>query len=169
MTKSSPAIRATPVSACVTTVALAVLILASVSARADETIDRFQLWAECRTMHLVVEGLHDDAARIGLTEDSIETAVRSRLRAARLYTTDFSFQYLYVHVSVRSFVFFTGIKFIKIMTDPRSNESGFAATWSTSSIGTHEKNSNYILGGVLQHVDEFIDEYLRVNESACSG
>ena len=171
VTKSSSAIRATRVFACVTTVALAILVLASVSARADEAFDRFKLWTECQPMQLVVEGLHDDAKKADLTEDLIETAVRSRLRAARLYTTDLlsPHQYLYVRVNVLNFAFSTKIEFYKFLTDPRNNETGFAVTWDRGHIGTHGEDANYILGIVSQNVDTFIDEYLRVNESACSG
>ena len=168
LTKSFPAIRATPVSACVTTVALAILILVSVSARADEARDRFEFWAECQPMELVVEDLNDNAATIGLTEDSIEVAVRSRLRAARLYIES-SDHFLYVNVNVHPVAFSTHVSFEKWLTDSMSGESAQGSTWSISSVGTHRKDANYILGGISQYVDTFIDEYLRVNESACSG
>ena len=170
LTKSSLAVRAIRVSAYVAAVALAILILVSVSARADEATDRFDLWAECKSMHLVVEGLPDDAATIGLTKDSIEAAVRSRLRAARLYTADFSPHYLYVRVTVLGLAFSTEMHFNKILADPLNDKLGSAITWSKVSLGTHKgEDPNYILGSLSQKADTFIDEYLRVNESACRG
>ena len=167
MTESFPTIRATRVPACVTTVALAFLILASVSARADEAFERFQLWAECQPMQLVVVS-SDDTARIGLTEDSIETAVRRRLRIARLHSGS-SDHVLFVRVSVKGVAFSTDIWFEKWLTDPMSDVSSRAATWTAGKVGVHRGDANHLLGVVLQDVDTFIDEYLRVNESACSG
>ena len=69
---------------------MAVLLFIGTSVLAEEVsdLDRFQLWNDCRAMNLVVEGLNQDAAEIGLTREAIETAVRSRLRAARLYNAD---------------------------------------------------------------------------------
>ena len=63
------------------------------------SLDRFQLFAGCRPMRLVVEDLHKDTAKIGLTKATIEAAVRSRLRAARLYSKGAS-PWLYVRISV---------------------------------------------------------------------
>ena len=50
-------------------------------------------------MDLIVESLHADAAEIGLTEESIQAAVESRLRSARLYDADAG-PFLYVNVGV---------------------------------------------------------------------
>ena len=66
--------------------------------------DRFELWNKCLPTFLVVEGVDKNAAEIGLTEDAIEVAVRSRLRGARLYTEDDAagagWSFLYVRVTV---------------------------------------------------------------------
>ena len=43
--------------------------------------DYFELWNGCGAVRLLVESLNDKAAEIGLTEERIETTVRSRLRA----------------------------------------------------------------------------------------
>ena len=37
------------------------------------------------------------------------------------------------------------------------------------STGTHGDNASYILSSASQHVDKFIDEYLRVSADACRG
>ena len=44
-----------------------------------------------------------------------------------------------------------------------------AETWSSGSTGTHGRNSSFILGAVSKHLDKFLVEFLRVNESDCSG
>ena len=46
--------------------------------------DRFRLWDRCRPMDLRVY-VDEGATAIGLTEETVTAAVRSRLRAARLY------------------------------------------------------------------------------------
>ena len=45
----------------------------------------FNLFFECQSLPLIIEGLSDDSERIGLTEERIQTIAESRLRAARLY------------------------------------------------------------------------------------
>ena len=53
-------------------------------------------------MNLVIEGLPAGGAAIGLTNEAVTAAVRSRLRAARLYEAgeDPYLPYLYVQVNV---------------------------------------------------------------------
>ena len=82
----------------------AVLALTATPPSAEEVsdFDRFQLWHYCLPTDLVVEGLPKDAANIGLTKKAITIAVRSRLRAARLYEAEAPFTYLYVNVAVLS-------------------------------------------------------------------
>lgn len=66
--------------------ALASLSVAALLAPAavGQVRERFELFNACRPMRLVVEGLPDRAAAIGLTEQSLQAAAESRLRGARL-------------------------------------------------------------------------------------
>lgn len=143
------------------------------SASEGNTFDRFQLWHYCDPTDLVVEDLHKDAADIGLTKEAITIAVRSRLRAARLYDADavFSsgvvFSNLYVSVGVAGQAYTINVTYQKWLKDPVSDEEGFAATWNSGSVGTHGENSSHILSRISQHTDRFIDEYLRVNADTC--
>ena len=65
-------------------------LLASAAAGQDagikQSLERFKLFNACRPMELVVEGLRDGAADIGLAKGALQAAAESRLRAARLYT-----------------------------------------------------------------------------------
>ena len=85
--------------------ALAAVIL-SLSAMGEaqnvqQDIDRFKLFNDCQPMYLLVEDLSADAARIGLSEQSIQVAVESRLRSALLYDSfRFADTHLYVNVAV---------------------------------------------------------------------
>ena len=47
--------------------------------------------------------------------------------------------------------------------------SKMAATWHSDSFGTHGGDGDYVLESVEELVDNFIDEYLRVNNAACGG
>ena len=147
---------------------LAAALLLSAPAWAEEVTDydRFRLWNDCGPMTLVVENLPKDAADIGLTREAITTAVRSRLRAARLYKAD-ALPYLYVNVNVVGRGFGIGVEYNKLLMDPVLREFGYATTWDIGSAGTLGRNSNYILSYVSQHADKFIDDYLRVNEDTC--
>ncbi len=131
--------------------------------------DRFQLWNECKPIDLVVESLNNDAAKIGLTKEQIETAVRSRLRAARIYTPEINntSPYLYVNAHVVSSAYTIGFYLKKVVTDLKSDKLGSASTWDRRTTGTHGRDAGYILQGVSRHTDIFIDEYLRVNAEAC--
>ena len=146
------------------------LTAASASAGAVSDFDRFQLWNECRAMRLVVESLPNDATAIGLTEDSIEVAVRSRLRAARLYTDDYAEvarSSLYAKVNVLGPAFNTALEYWKAVRDLATGLEYQATAWEVGSTGTHGQDSNYILSTVAKYTDKFIDEYLRVNADAC--
>ena len=146
----------------------AALLLTAASASAGEVsdYDRFRLWNVCRPMGLFVEGLSDDATAIGLTMEAIEVAVRSRLRAARLYSDD-AWSYLYVNVNVLSSGYGTKVEYNKSVMDIATMLERRAATWDTGGVGTHGQDPNFILSYVVQHADAFIDEYLRVNADAC--
>ena len=130
--------------------------------------DRFQLWSACRPLNLIVEGLPEDAEEIGLTEERIQTAAESRLRAARLYDAEADHD-LYVNVHVVGSAFSIGIGYNKLLHDEALDIVGRAQTWDTRAVGTHVGDASFILQGVSEHMDLFVVEYLRVNESACAG
>jgi len=147
---------------------LATALLAVQPAAADEAVtdfDRFELWNECEPVSLVV-GLDGDAEVTGLTEETIKTAARSRLRGARLYDGD-AYHRLYIAVIISGAAFSMELLIIKSLYDPTSDKMGAATTWSDGAIGTHGGNGDYILNAIGRYTDTFIDEYLRVNAEAC--
>lgn len=154
--------------------ALALLLPASGAhvATVEETknlIARFELFADCRPMRLVVESLSPHASKIGLTEEAIRAAAESRLRSARLYRSTLSapYHYLYINVSVVGRGISISLDFRKDVYDPLSGNTGFAITWNTGGAGTHGGNANYILSSISRHMDKFLVEFLRANEKAC--
>ena len=148
--------------------ALALSFLATGAAAQDfkEKYDRFGLFAGCEPMWLVVEYLDDNAARVGLTEEALRAAAESRLRAARLYSAEAD-QYLYIAVTVARRAFYASVEYRKQLPDPLSGERMPATTWKTAGVGTHGDDSGYILSNISQYLDQFLVEFLRVNEEAC--
>ena len=142
------------------------------SALSTSFADLFQLGNECKPINLSVEGVGSKGAAIGLTQEAVTTTVRSRLRAARLYRIGggpYSGSHLYVNVNVMSggTAFSIILELRKPLSDPNLNGlEGFATTWDRSMIG-QSREASYILSWVSQLTDEFIDEYLRVNEPTC--
>lgn len=108
---------------------------------------------------------------MGLTREAIVTTVRSRLRAARLYSSSGSVLNPFLYVNVNTVPGGTGfnvdLHFQKRVSDPISGRDGIAATWHKSITG-QSRDVGYILSGVSRLTDMFIDEYLGVNEPACS-
>ena len=143
-------------------------------------IERFHLWADCGPMSLQVEGLDENAAKIGLSKEATETAMRSRLRAADLYTDKFWISLsggtrvvrpsLYLEVTVVGPAFSVSLQYRKFLRDVyHSGLQEYARTWIQSATGVHAGDANYILSAVSLLADKFIDEYLRVNENACGA
>ena len=157
-------------------VAAAVLSLIAVMAESAENgdrerFDRFQLWNECRPMRLIVWPTGQKATAMGLTVHSLEVAVRSRLRGARVYTEDSSealWTRLSIIVNVNADVpgFSTSVEYQKFVRDFH-DQTGYAIVWVRGKFGTHGENASFIRNGVAETIDAFLDEYLRVNDAAC--
>ena len=147
-----------------------ILCLAAVSASAGEVsdYDRFELWNECKPMTLIVEDVYEDATAIGLTKESIEAGVLSRLRAARLYNSEEEWSHLTVFVNVVDRAFSIRLLYIKRMQDVATGMEGLSVSWFMTSTGMFgDGGVAFILSSVTQHIDAFIDKYLRVNADAC--
>ena len=148
--------------------ALCLSCASGTQAVAEETDDRdlFNLWTKCATLDLVIAELDEEETAFGLTANRIETLVRSRLRAARIYDSD-KFEYLFVEVVVVGEAFLVHFDFNKVLDDRRTGLVRLAPTWAYSVLGTHGRSDDYILAGVSEVADQFVDEYLRVNAASC--
>ncbi|MDE0718671.1 MAG: hypothetical protein OXH64_12130 [Rhodospirillaceae bacterium] len=151
------------------TVVLALVLAAPDDAAGKVTeFDRFQLWTGCAPVAEIIDDIDGAVGRLTLDERDIATAVRSRLRGARIF--DDGGLWLVVNVTVSGPAFSVDVELLRsVEVRPKGTKalSGLAATWESGSTGTHGNNPNHILFAVLRHVDKFIDEYLRVNKSAC--
>ena len=147
---------------------IAPLAAAEIDMSTDARLDRFQLGNVCQPINLLVESIESKDEAMGLTRQAIITAVRSRLRAARLYAGGKGpYQYyLYVNVNTLDPAFTITVQFNKLFTDPISGEETTAITWDKRTLG-QAPDAAYILSALAQLTDLFIDEYLRVNAPAC--
>ena len=151
----------------IATIAMAVSVATAASAEEVSFLERFELWNDCQPIFLYVTSQSQETDDIGLTEEAIKTAARSRLRAARLYDPDLGAPYLSVQVTVVGSAFGLELGLYKLVNDPISGVTGQAATWTISWTGTHGGDGDYILSSVSEGMDHFLDEYLRVNAEAC--
>ena len=154
------------------TVKLGLLALVALTATGQDfetRFSRFRLFNNCEPTRLVVERLSDRAAEIKLTEERLMLAAESRLRGARLYTADVGGPFLYLKVNVVGRGFSTSLQYSKVLLDPVTGESFNATTWDTGATGTHGGDAEFIVSFVSRALDEFLTEYLRLNEAACSS
>ena len=133
-----------------------------------EAIECFNLFNHCEPMDFLVFRDQND---IGLTRERIATTIQSRLRAARLYDESAPYA-LIVRVAVLddlddSSVFRVDIEYDKILLDEDTGNSFSTLTWSSGGYGTHAGNAGVVLQAISERMDEFINEYLRINEPAC--
>ena len=163
--------------------------LEAIKAQSRENEDRFKLFNECGPMRLDLSVQTEDApGGLELTEAQVQVTVESRLRSARLYLQPPDVQYddqlyqdalnmasllannhLHVNIHVVGSAFSNVVEFRKRVNDETTGNSRYAATWKRRTLGTHANNGGYILSGLALLIDEFLVEYLRVNESACGG
>lgn len=114
--------------------------------------------------------LHGDDAN--LSQDSIETAVRSRLRAARLYEDDpeWVVGILRVNVSTYKAAFSVQIWFEKEQIDKMTGVEGWSrAGWDDSVLGIYNDKPRVIMAAINEGIDIFLDDFLRVNEAVCAS
>ena len=149
-------------------VLIAVATASQVAAAQTEVtaLERFQLFNNCEPMFLVVENLDSGELEIGLTEQRLQAAAESRLRGARLYTSTRG-PYLYVNINTFSVAFSVKLEYNKLLFDAASGSAYPATTWEVGSTGTHGRNAEYIVSVLSGLLDQFLTEYLRVNEAAC--
>ena len=152
-------------------ISLLLVLLAAISrAEAPDHLDvwdQFQLWTGCQPVVLDVILKKNYTPDIDLTEEEILTAVRSRLRSAKVYNEDGYYPSLFVGVNVYGPAFSININLSKFLVDREfSGITGGAVSWQRGSTGT-PTDGTYILSAVSKHIDKFLDEYLRVNADAC--
>lgn len=132
---------------------------------APERIDRFNLFTYCFPLSLVIERFDSNHASAGVTKDAVRIAVESRLRSARIYDAE-SDLFLYVNLGVINNAYSIEVSLMKLLEDPASGITNYGQTWRSGSFGTFG-DADFLISGLSGLVDEFLVEYLRVNEPYC--
>ncbi|MGD0829170.1 MAG: hypothetical protein ABSA09_13960 [Desulfobaccales bacterium] len=127
-------------------------------------------------VNVLVEAMHPEAERLGLTRDQIKTDVELRLRKAgvRVLTEEEVFKmpgmpYLYVRVGTLAAQDIPIIAFsirveLKEWGRFTGGFEGFGGLWDTTSLGTvGTKNIRKIRESLGDLVDDFINNYLAAN------
>ena len=134
-------------------------------AEAQSDTERFWLFADCRPMGISVSAVGDvDEEKLEEQEAAIRAAVESRLRSAHLYQ-EHARNVLGVNVIVDG----TGVSVLlidyhKVLYDPATAQlSGSGSTWRVVSLQQSQSTHSF----VSQGIDQFLADYLRVNEEAC--
>lgn len=130
----------------------------------------FALFTNCQPVTLTVDL---DPGRLALTEADIRNLVESRLRAAKIYTDEVrAYMPIFsVQVNVVEDAFGVQLELTKALYDKALYDSGLefsgpAPTWSRWITGTHNYSGGgaFILSALSQLMDEFLADYLRVNQ-----
>ena|SRR5215471_13059894 len=134
-----------------------------------------RLWVRNYRNLNVVVFVEDGARKFGFTDDDIRTKVRLRLRQAQirpLQTGSASElsedqQTLEVDVQIVGLAFNVGLEFQRSVVCPLPN-NGVAnivsPTWTYAVTGTHGHDRAYVLSGLDEALDTFLNYYLKANQ-----
>ena len=151
----------------------------------EERLDRgtifgggcFELWTGCGNIATIGGSivLFLDGERveeyIGLRTSTIANAVQSRLRAAGVYSAETRGNDNFLSLVVRFYGrgdYTMSLQFSKGFLRDKYGFSGNISTWETSSHGRHAGSASFLMESVRQKLDRFMNQYLLVNEPACS-
>ena len=132
--------------------------------------DRFRLFTRCAPLGISVYVQGDEADEIELTEERVRTMAESRLRAARLYSSDEGLPYLLLTILTLNDgpAFVRKVQLSKWLRDDRMTGLEWGSyTWESLGFGTHGGDAGFIMQGLSEDLDKFVLEYLRVNENYC--
>ena len=126
---------------------------------------RFELFNNCRPMWLMVWYPLRGPADFLSTIERLKFAAESRLRGARLYESTMSVPVLYVRVGAVGRAYHVALEYHKQVVDVATDEAYSARTWHVGGTGIGDVDS--IVSTLTGFLDQFLTEYLRVNEEAC--
>ncbi len=121
---------------------------------------------------VLVEGLTNDAAEIGLYESRIKDKIELRLQQAGINIIskneyiegDYDY-YLYANILVVGNAFNIKLEFKRTVyytVDEKLYRKN-AVSWDSGGSGTHGSNSEYIIDGLDRYMDSFINNFLKAN------
>lgn len=135
-----------------------------------------KLYTGCAHVEALVD-VEDEAALLGVAErQRLEVMAESRLRAARIFqpTTNPASPALGITVEALNGesmnVYSARVEFIRPMLNPSTEGSLVVSTWERGAFGyfgDRADPSGSVHARISDFIDEFIRDYLRVNEGSC--
>ena len=126
--------------------------------------EKFALFNHCRPMRLSVEYPSHPAL-----QQELQREFEGKLDSVSIHDpTHSTHAALVILVGVSEGSMAYTIEYSKSLVGA-FGESGEAITWHRVMFGSHEDTGSGIARGARRIVDEFVSDYLRVNESACLG
>ena len=118
-----------------------------------------------KRLKVLVEGLPEDAKKIGLTESAIQTKTELRLRMAGIMPVEKASKWLYISIAVIGNAYGVSIDFMRPIYYIHNNKDlkKHVTSWDTNHLGTHRGDTSYILGTLDIALDIFLNEYLKTN------
>ena len=151
---------------CVITITLAVIT--STSELADSGLGSGLEVAKNTPIYVLVEELDDDGKGIGLTDDLIRNKVELRLRQNGIRIANkITGMSLYIRVTVYGGVYGFNVSFHRLVDYTVHSKSYvvFAETYNKFGHGMHAGNLRYVIDSILDGVDIFLGDFLRVNKN----
>ena len=133
------------------------------AAQEIESDDLFRLFNDCNAIGLEVDRVADDLLNLGISQAAIQEAAESRLRVARLYASTARTS---LHVAVNRHAI--QVEYRKPVRDLVTGEARPVSTF-TKAVGVQEETEARVMLGLSNLLDDFLVEYLRVNEVACGS
>ena len=118
---------------------------------------------------ILIGNLNEDAKKIGLTEERLRTVTELRLRKEGMdiknASTNLNMPYVCVTITVVGAAFGIDLRIKEVVEIQRKPLPVFCttSTWGASSIGTHIGDPEFIVSGLSQLLDEFLNDYYKAN------
>ena len=120
-----------------------------------------------KQLNFLVGKLSKETEKIGLTRDTIRTKCESRFKQSGLepVLSDSAQEFLFVGCSVAGKTFTINLQFERIMEYKVGQKKYFmlGTTWFKGWTGTHGGNIDYVLRGLDDLINSFLNDYLKAN------
>ena len=132
---------------------------------------RLQLFNDCLPMNAFVATINQQAEDLGFDRETLEASIRRRLARDELYSNDSKKNRrasLGLNVYVLGEYYVVTLSYVKLVADLYKN---FAPNVVSTAIKAdlHYNEEGKVRKQIAEAVEEFIDSYRLVNESACAS
>lgn len=135
----------------------------------DENFERERLFTHCAPVSVSYVLVFGEEVTERTLQERLPTLLETRLSSARIYG-DFLWPMLDLAVFHEGPAFYWEMNFSKRARDGATGRPTSVISWRTFDFGTFGRPGDpaqFIVNGVSEALDEFIADYLRVNEEAC--